>query len=170
MEDQPFPDLRSYFFIFKIYLFLIGIWLIYNVVMVSEIHQHGSAIAIHMSPPSWTSLLFCPTRSHPFLLSQNNQFKFPASYSKSPLAIYFTHGNVNVSKLLQGFIIRKVLCNCEGWEFKNLQSASCRPKNANCKFQSNSKAKAGQINISAQRLSERKGITFLFNTFIVEYF
>ena len=39
---------------FKIYLFLIGDN--YNIVLVSAIHQHESAIGIHMSPPSGTSL------------------------------------------------------------------------------------------------------------------
>ena len=36
--------------------FLIGGELLYNIVLVSAIHQHESAISIHMSPRSWTSL------------------------------------------------------------------------------------------------------------------
>ena len=36
----------------KFYLFLIGGWLLYNIVLVSAIHQHESATGIHMSPPS----------------------------------------------------------------------------------------------------------------------
>ena len=39
---------------FLINLFLIGGYLLYNNVLVSTIHQHESAIGIHMSP-SWTS-------------------------------------------------------------------------------------------------------------------
>ena len=33
-------------------LFLIEGWLLYNIVLASAIHQHESAIGIHMSPPS----------------------------------------------------------------------------------------------------------------------
>ena len=40
----------------KIYLFLIGGELLCSIVLVSAIHWYESAIGIHMSPPSWTSL------------------------------------------------------------------------------------------------------------------
>ena len=43
---------------------------LYNNVLVSAIHHHESAIDIHMSPPSWTSLPL-PTPSHPSRLSQS---------------------------------------------------------------------------------------------------
>ena len=65
--------LRIYFFFlfgFLINKFLIEGWLLYNVVLVSAIHQHESAIGIHMSSPSWTSLP-PPTPSHPSRLSQS---------------------------------------------------------------------------------------------------
>ena len=55
--------------------------------MVYAIHQHEMAIGIHMSPPFYTL-------SHPSRLSQSTGFGFPASYSKLPLAICFTYGNV----------------------------------------------------------------------------
>ena len=42
----------------------------YNFVLVSDIHQHGSAIGIYMSPPSWASLP-PSTPSHPCRLSQS---------------------------------------------------------------------------------------------------
>ena len=71
--------------------------------LVSAIHQHESVIVIHMSPPSWTSL-WPPTPSHPSRLSQSTRFELPASYSKFPLAIYFTYVNVNVSVSLFLFI------------------------------------------------------------------
>jgi len=45
------------------FLLLIEGQLLYNVVLVSAIHQHGSAIGIHMSPPSSASL-----PPHPSLL------------------------------------------------------------------------------------------------------
>ena len=41
---------------FLIYLFLIGGWLLCNVVLVSAIYQHEAAIGVRMFPPSWTSL------------------------------------------------------------------------------------------------------------------
>ena len=44
--------------------------MLYNIVLVSAIHQHESAIGIHMSPPSWPSLL-PPTTSQPSKLSQS---------------------------------------------------------------------------------------------------
>ena len=37
---------------FKIYLFLIEGYLLYNGLLASAIRQHGSAIGIHMSPRS----------------------------------------------------------------------------------------------------------------------
>ena len=44
-----------YFFLHKVFLsflnlFLIGWWLLYNVVLVSAIHQHESVIGIHLTP------------------------------------------------------------------------------------------------------------------------
>ena len=49
-----------------------------------------------MSPPSWTSP-WPHTLSHPSRLSLSTGFELHASYSKFPLAIYFTYGNVHVS-------------------------------------------------------------------------
>ena len=39
------------FFFKKIYVFLTGGQLLYNVVLVAALHQHESAIGIHMFPP-----------------------------------------------------------------------------------------------------------------------
>ena len=36
--------------------FFIGIYLLYNIVLVSAVQQSESAICIHMCPPLWTSL------------------------------------------------------------------------------------------------------------------
>ena len=47
------PPYSAYFFFFK--FFIARYWL-YNILLVSAIHQHESATGIHMSPPSWTSL------------------------------------------------------------------------------------------------------------------
>ena len=49
--------------------------MLYNIVLVSGIHQHESAIGIHMSPPSW-SFLSPPTLSHPSRLSQRKKSLF----------------------------------------------------------------------------------------------
>ena len=75
----------------------------YNSVLVSVIHQHGSAIVIHMSlpfePPSHLS-----PHPYPSRLSQSPWFEFPESYSKFLLAIYFTYVSVCVSMLLSPFV------------------------------------------------------------------
>ena len=52
---------RKFSFLFKSYLFLFGGWLLSNFVLVSANYQHESAIGIHISPPSWTSLPLHPT-------------------------------------------------------------------------------------------------------------
>ena len=77
--------------------------MLYNIVLVSAIHHHESVIGIHMSPPFGTSL---PPSipSHPSRLSPHTRFEFPASYSKLPLAVCFTYGDVYVSVLLPHFI------------------------------------------------------------------
>ena len=67
--------------------------------LVSAIYQHKSATDTHTSCPSRTSLP-PSSPSHPSSLSQSTGFELPASYSKSPLAIYFTYGDVYFSMLL----------------------------------------------------------------------
>ena len=71
--------------------------------LVYAIHQHESAIGIYISPPSWTSLP-PTTPSHPSKLSQSTRFGLPVSYSKFPLANYFTYGKVYVPMLLSQFV------------------------------------------------------------------
>ena len=75
----------GYFFI----SFLIGWKLLSNIVMVSATHQHELIIGIHMSPPSWTSLL-PPIPPHLPRLSQSTRFGFSVSYSKSHW-LYISH-------------------------------------------------------------------------------
>ena len=55
-------------------------------------YQHESTTGIRMTPASRTSLP-PPSPSHPSRLLQS-PIEFPESYSKFPLVIYFTHGNV----------------------------------------------------------------------------
>ena len=61
--------------------------------LVSTKHQNESATGIPMSPPSWTSLLPL-SPSYPSKVVIEPMFEFPESYSKFPLALYFTYGNV----------------------------------------------------------------------------
>ena len=70
--------------------------------LVSAIHQHESAIAIHTPPSSGISFL-PPTLSHPSRLSQSTGFELPSSHSKLPLGIYFIYGNVYIAVLLFPF-------------------------------------------------------------------
>ena len=60
--------------------------MLYIIVLVSAKHGHESAIGIHTSPPSGTSLPIPPLE----IVTDCYRFEFPESYSKSPLAIYFT--------------------------------------------------------------------------------
>ena len=59
--------LFHFYFFNLINLFLIGGWLLYNISLVSAIHQHESAIGIHMSPPCWNTL----PSSHPSVMLQS---------------------------------------------------------------------------------------------------
>ena len=71
---------------------LITRYLLYNIVLVSAIHQHESATSIYV--PSLLNLLPIPTPSHA-----------PGSHrGKFPLAICFTRGKVYVSMLLSQFV------------------------------------------------------------------
>ena len=75
----------------------------FNIVLVSAIAQYEPAIGIRVYPPLWISLPSL-TPSHPSGLSQSTRFELPVSYSKFPLAIYFIHGSIYVSKLPSQFI------------------------------------------------------------------
>ena len=89
--------LRLKIFFFE---FLIGGELLYNIVMVFAIHQHESAIGIHRCLPLKPPPPPPPSPSYPSRFAQRTGFAFPVLYSRLPLAIYFTYGNVYVSMLL----------------------------------------------------------------------
>ena len=56
--------------------------MLYNIVLISAIHQHESAIPTLMSPPYWASLP--PSRpSHPSMLSQSTGLKSPSHTANS---------------------------------------------------------------------------------------
>ena len=65
--------------------------------MVSATHQHESAIGIHMSSPSGTSLPILP-------LCVITALCFLVLDSKFPLTVYFTYDNVYVLMLLSPII------------------------------------------------------------------
>ena len=71
--------------------------------MVFAIHQHESAMDVHVSLPSWAPL---PPLSppHPSGLSQCTSFECPASCIKLALVIYFTYGSIHVSMLYSQII------------------------------------------------------------------
>ena len=88
---------------FLINLFLIGGELLYNIVLVSAIHQRESARGIHMSPLSWTSL---PPPTHP---TPRGCLRAPDLSSlchtaNSHWLSNFTHGIVYVSMLLSQLV------------------------------------------------------------------
>ena len=91
--------------------------MLYNVVLVSAIYQHESTICIHMPCTSWTSL---PLPTFPPKVVTEYGLELPASYSKFPLAIYFTHGNVRFHAILSilptlsfpDCVHESVLCVC----------------------------------------------------------
>ena len=76
--------------------------------LASAIHQHGSAISIHicslpLEPPPHSQPH--PPSSHPSRSSQSTRLgSLCPSYSKCPLAIYFTYGKAYVSMLLSPYI------------------------------------------------------------------
>ena len=84
------------FFFCKFFFNLFFYWsiIVYRILLFPVKPQHESAIGKHISPPFWTSLP-SPTPSHPSRLIQSPCFEFSEPYSKIPLAIYFTYGNVS---------------------------------------------------------------------------
>ena len=91
-----------YYFSFLKKLFLIRGSLFYNIVLVPEIHQHESAIGMHMSPPSWPSF---PPHSRPPDCHRAAGWA-PCVIRSFPLATYFIYGNVyiSISVLLSQFV------------------------------------------------------------------
>ena len=71
--------------------------------MVFTIHQNGSAIGFHLSPPSCT-LLPSSSPPHPSRLSQITSFGSPALYIKLSMSICFAYGNVYVSMVFSQII------------------------------------------------------------------
>ena len=51
-------------------IFIFSLWLLYNIGLISVIHQCELSIGIHMSPPFWISLPH-PAHSHPSQLLQS---------------------------------------------------------------------------------------------------
>ena len=70
-----------------VYLFFNGGQLVYNIKLVSAIHQHESAVGVHVSPPSWSSLP--PSTQSPAQVVTEPQAELPESYGKFPPAISY---------------------------------------------------------------------------------
>ena len=64
--------------------------------LVSAVQQCESATCTHTSPPSWASL---PPSVPPLWGITEHQAELPALHGRFPLAVYFTHGSVNMSVL-----------------------------------------------------------------------
>ena len=68
--DSKNEDFKKIFYWHSFLFFFIFNWRIVTILFVSAILQHGSAVGIHMSSPSWTSLP-PPTPSDSSILSQS---------------------------------------------------------------------------------------------------
>ena len=92
-----FPSFIILVFLIFIFFFITGGKLLYNFVLVSVIKQHKSAIIIHVSPPSWTSLLILdhtPPGLH----------RAPGCAPCFLPAIFVAHGSVYMSMVLSPFL------------------------------------------------------------------
>ena len=69
--------------------------------MAFAIHQHESARGIPVSPPSPP----LPPAPGPPSCHREYWIELPVSYIKSPLAIYFTYGNIYASMLVPQIIL-----------------------------------------------------------------
>ena len=74
-------------------IFLIDWWMLYNIGLISAIYHHELAIRIHMSAPSWVSLL-PPAQSHCSRLLQS-----PSLSSLSHIAPWAVYLQMSVYKL-----------------------------------------------------------------------
>ena len=86
--------------------------MLYNTVLVSALHQHVSAIGIHLSAPSWTSLP-PPTPSHPSQRSQSPGLSSLSHLANShrqsmDLVSFFVRVRVRCSVFLLKYQVSKV--------------------------------------------------------------
>ena len=82
------------------FYFLIGRKLLYSVVLVSAVQQCKSAMIIHISLPSWTSL---PSHGPTLQVITVCQVGLPVLCSNFSPAVCFTHGSVYRLMLLSPF-------------------------------------------------------------------
>ena len=94
-------QVKGEIFIFFKNLFLVVGYLLHNTVLVSAIHQHESAIGIHVSPPSWTSLPPA-TQSHSSRLWE--PWLSALNYSTHSHWLSVLHSSAHVSTLLSPLV------------------------------------------------------------------
>ena len=100
--DSKNEDFKKIFYWHSFLFFFIFNWRIVTILFVSAIHQHGSAIGIHMSSPSWTSLP-PPTPSDSSILSQSPGLS-SLSHTVNPHWRSILHMLVYVSMLLSPLV------------------------------------------------------------------
>ena len=84
-------------------IIIINIIIIWSVIAFyhKQYAKHLSIASIHVSPPSWTSLLPTPS-PHPTTLE--HWAELPVLYSSFLLALYFTHSGICILNLPSQFI------------------------------------------------------------------
>ena len=115
------------YFLINLYI-LLGGQLLYNIVVVFAIHQHESAMGVHVSHHPEPRSHLPP---HPSELSQSTCFGCPASCIKLALVIYFTYSNIHVSMLFSHIVPpspsptvqKSVLCICVFFAVLNIGSS-----------------------------------------------
>ena len=80
------------------YLFIFNWWFLYNIGLMSDLHQHELTISVQISPPSWISLP-PPAHSHRSRLLQSSSFNF-LSHTANCHWLLCTYVGVYASMLL----------------------------------------------------------------------
>ena len=89
-----------FFCLFKKYLFLIDWWLVYNIGLISIMHQHELTPGVHTSPPPEPpSHLPPPAHSHLLGYSRGPVWA-PRVTQQVPTGCLFTHAGAHASTLL----------------------------------------------------------------------
>ena len=100
----------SIFFLLKrIHLFLIDWWLVYNIGLISVIHQHELTLGVHLSPPLESPLHLPPIPTP--LGYYRAPVWVPWVIQQIPTGCLFTNVGVHASMLLSPFISPSPSCS-----------------------------------------------------------